>query len=124
MNEKVTTGLRIVFALFVLVFGLNKFLGFISFPPMEGDGQTLMNIYFSSGFLKIIGVLEIIGGISLLLNKYVPMALTFMTAIMFNAFIFHALHDMAGIGGSVLGMVLSLALVYAYKDKFGGLFSA
>ena len=40
---------------------------------------------------------------------------------MFNAAIFHALHDPANIMGAVIGMVLGLALAYAYKDKFSSL---
>ena len=124
MNSKVTMGLRVLFGVFCLIFGLNKFIGFIPFPEIPGDGGTLMGIYATSGFMKIIGVLEILGGLALLVNKYVPLSLTFMVAIMFNAFIFHALHDMAGIGGAVLGMVLGLLLVYANKDRFRDLLSA
>jgi len=59
-----------------------------------------------------------------MLNKYVPLSLTFTVAIMFNAFLFHALHDMAGIGGAVLGMILGLLLVYIHKDRFSDLLSA
>ena len=124
MNPKVAMGIRILFGVFCLVFGLNKFIGFLEFPPVPGDGGTLIGIYFTSGFMKIIGVLEILGGLALLLNKYVPLSLTFMVAIMFNAFLFHVLHDMAGIGGSALGMILGLLLVYIHKDRFSDLLSA
>ena len=124
MNPKITMGLRILFGVFCLVFGLNKFLGFMPFPAIPGDGGTLMGIYATSGFLKIIGVLEILGGLALLLNKFVPLALTILVAIMFNAFLFHALHDMANIGGAVLGLLLGLILVYANKNRFSDLLSA
>ena len=124
MNEKVLMGVRILLGLFMLVFGLNKFIGFLEFPPMEGDGATLMGIYFTSGFLKIIGVLEIVFGLALLLGKYVPLALTILTAIMFNAMLFHLLHDRAGVGGAAVGLLLCLAGVYGYRDRFKSLLSA
>jgi len=124
MNAKVVMGIRILFGVFCLVFGLNKFLGFMPFPPIPGDGGTLMTIYATSGFMKIIGVLEIIFGLALILGKFVPMALTVLGAIMFNAFLFHALHDIGNIAGAVLGCILSLVLVYAYKDRFSSIFSA
>ena len=124
MNDKVVMGVRILFGLFCLIFGLNKFMGFIPFPPIEGDGGTLMGIYATSGFFKLIGVLEILGGLALIINKYVPLSLTILIAIMFNALVFHALHDMGGIGGAVLGMVLGIILVIANKDKFKDLLSA
>ncbi|MFT6807608.1 MAG: putative oxidoreductase [Saprospiraceae bacterium] len=123
MNPKVVMGLRILFGIFVLIFGLNKFLGFMPFPPIPGDGGTLMGIYATSGFLKIIGILEILGGVALLLNKYVPLALTFMVAIVFNAFLFHALHDPANLTGAIVGLVLGLILVYANKGRFSSLLS-
>lgn len=124
MNDKVTMGLRILFGLMMLIFGINKFAHFLPMPAIEGDGGTLMAIYASSGFMTLIAVLEILIGIALLLGKYVPLAITFGVAIMFNAAVFHALHDMAGIGGAALGLILSLALVYAYKDRFSSLLSA
>ena len=124
MNTKVITGLRILFGLFVLIFGVNKFVGFMPMPEVAGDGGTLMKIYMTSGFFKIIGTLEILGGLALLTGKYVPLALTFLIAIMFNAMIFHALHDVANIGGALIGLGLGLALVYGYKDRFASLLSA
>lgn len=124
MNPKVITGARILFGLMCVIFGLNKFLNFMPFPPIPGDGGTLMGIYATSGFLKIIGVLEIIFGGALLANKFVPMALVWLVAIMFNAFLFHALHDMANIAGAVVGLGLSLFLVWAYKPRFLSILSA
>ena len=83
-----------------------------------------MGIYASSGFLKFIGVLEILGGLALVVNKFVPLALTFLVAIMFNALIFHLLHDMGGIGGAAVGLILSLILVFLHKGRFAELLRA
>ncbi|MEE9372936.1 MAG: DoxX family protein [Saprospiraceae bacterium] len=124
MNPKITMGIRILFGLLCLVFGLNKFLGFLEMPPISGDGGELMKIYFTSGFFKILGVLEILGGLALIAGKYVPLALTILLAIMVNAFIFHVLHNIGGIGAAALGLVLGLVLVYAYRDRFSSLLSA
>jgi len=93
-------------------------------PEVLGDGATLMGIYFSSGFMKIIGVLEILGGLALIINKYVPLALTVLVGIMFNALIYHILHDLANIGGAVIGLAMSLGLVFIYRDRFKSLLSA
>ena len=124
MNDKVVMGIRILFGIFCLFFGLNKFFNFMAFPDIPGDGGTLMGIYFTSGFLKLIGVLEAVFGLALILNKYVPLALTILIAIMFNAAIFHALHDLGNIAGALIGLVLGLVLVYAHKDRFKDLLSA
>ncbi len=124
MNPKVTMGLRVLFGLFMLIFGINKFAGFLEFPPIPGDGGELMRIYATSGFLKLIGVLEILAGLALLAGKYVPLALTFSIAIMFNAAVFHLIHAPEGVAGAIVGLVLGLVLVYANKDRFSSLLSA
>lgn len=102
---------------------LTKLTGFMEFPQIPGDEGELMRIYFTSGFLKITGVLEILGGVALLLNKYVPLAQTVLVAIIFNAVLFHAFHATSGIGGALVALVLGLVLVVANKDRFSGILS-
>lgn len=93
-------------------------LGFMPFPESPGDGGALMGIYATSGFMKVIGVLEILGGLALLPNEYLPLAWTFLVDIMLFAFLFLAPYDMTNIGGAVLGLVLGLLLVCANKGRF------
>ena len=124
MSSKVEMVLRILFALSLLVFGLNKFLYFIPSPPMDGTAAELMNIYVTSGFMKMIGGLEILAGISFLFNKFVPLSLTIMIAIIFNAVVFHLLHSMAGLVPAVVSLILLLLLVYYNKSRFTSLLSA
>jgi len=123
MNGKIIMGVRILFGIFCIIFGLNKFLNFLPMPPIAGDGGDLMNIYFSSGFMNLVGVLEVLGGLALLINKFVPLSLTILAAIMFNALVFHVLHDMGGIGGAAFGCILTSVLVYANRDRFSGILS-
>lgn len=110
--------LQFILGLFMVIIGLNKFLVYIEIPNPPGDGGNLMQIYIKSGFLKLVGVLEMMGGAALLTNKFVPVGLTLITAIMFNATVFHALHDMAGIGPAVICLLLGLILIYGNKDRF------
>ena len=118
MKTIVFVALRILLGLFMAVIGLNKFLVFIEIPNPPGDGGELMQIYIRSGFLNLIGILQLVSGLALLTNKFVPIALTIITAIMFNATIFHSLHDPLGIGGAAVCLVMSLALVYVNKERF------
>ncbi len=122
--DKLTLAIRVLLGLLMFVFGLNKFLDFM--PPLviPGDGGTLIGIYFASGFMKIIGSLEVVFGLALLLNKYVPLALTFLIAILFNATIFHMLHDLPNIAPAIGGLLMGLYLVYAHKVRFISLLSA
>ncbi len=124
MSPNVTNIIRIVFGVFCLVFGLNKFIGFIPLPPIEGDGGELMRIYAQSGFMKFIGILEIVFGLLLIIGKYIPLATTVLGAIMVNALVFHLLHDLGGAPGAIVGCMLTLAVTFGYREQFRGLFTA
>ncbi|MBO6517524.1 MAG: DoxX family protein [Bacteroidia bacterium] len=124
MNAKVTMVIRILLGVFMLTFGLNKFLHFIPFETPQGDMGTLMGVLGGSPFFTVIGVIEVVGGALLILGKYVPLAITFLTAVLFNATLFHLFFEPANVMGALVGLVLCLVLVYAYKDRFKELFSA
>lgn len=118
MKRKILNVLRILFGVFCIFFGVNKFAGLLEFPPIPGDGGILLGIYFSSGFLKIIGVLEILFGLTLVLRKYIQISLIVLMAIMINALIFHLLHDLNGVGGALVGCILGAAVVYGFRNRF------
>ena len=123
MNAKVAMVIRIIFGLTMVIFGLNKFLRFIPTPPLEGTAGELVNIYVTSGFMKLIGGLEVLGGLSLLVNKFVPLSLTILIAIMFNAVVFHTLHAPGGLMNAAVALILGLLLVYHNKSRFSSLLS-
>lgn len=113
---------RVLLGLFMMVIGTNKFFEFIPIPSPPGDGGDLMKIYMSSGFLRLIGVLEFIGGLGLVSDKFLPISLTLITAIMFNAFLFHVLHDLSGIGPAAICLILAVMLVFANSSRFDNYF--
>lgn len=110
--------------LFMIIIGFNKFLVSTEIPNPPGNGGTLMQIYINSGFLKIVGVQEIIGGIALFINRFVPIGLTLITAIMFNAMLIHALHDPSGIGPAAVCLLLSVIMIAIEKERFTRFFGA
>lgn len=122
MKLTVFKALQWLLGLFMVIIGLNKFLVYIEIPNPPGDGGTLMSIYISSGFLKLVGALELAGGLTLLVNKFVPIGLTLICAIMFNATMFHVLHDPVGIGPALVCFCLSLILIYDTKERFSKFF--
>lgn len=123
MKSQYTLIAQIFLGCFCLLFGLNKFFGFIVFPALPGDGGTLMKIYAHSGFLKIIGGIEILGGLLLIFGKFVPLSLVFMSAIFINATWFHYTYSKQHIAGALIGLVLTLVLMIIYRKKYSGLLS-
>jgi len=58
-----------------LVMGLNGFLHFIPFPPPPGIAGQFMGALYVSHYLWVIFAFQVISGVLLLANRYVPLAL-------------------------------------------------
>jgi uncharacterized membrane protein YphA (DoxX/SURF4 family) len=74
-----------------VVFGLNGFLHFIPAPPPPGIAGQFFGALYLSHYLIVIFLLQLIPGILLLVNLFVPLALTLLGPIIVNIFFFHAL---------------------------------
>ncbi len=122
MNSKVTMVLRIILAIPLLVFGLNKFLHFI---PMDAPPTgSFMDALIQTGYMMpLIAISEIIPGLLLLINKWVGLALVWLVPISVNIIIFHMKFDMSSIAPAALIAILNLVLIYAYWGKFKTLFN-
>lgn len=121
MNSKVFMVLRILLGLFVLVFGLNKFFNFIPMEAPTGDAGAYFGALISSKTLTLVAIVEIVAGISLIFNKYGALMALILMSVSVNAFLFHATLDPGGIGGAVVLLILNIAVLYGYKDKYAPL---
>ncbi len=121
MSKKVSTILRIVLGLIFVVFGANKFAGFLPEPELAGEAAEFMGALFKAGYFPILGVLEVFAGILLLTNKWVGFALVIASALVVNFLIFHIAHDIAGLPPAVLVTALTIALIYGNWGRFKSL---
>ncbi len=124
MNPKVTLLARILLAIIMLVFGVNKFANFLPPPELSEAGMAYFGAISSANVLTIVGILEIITGLAFLSGRYVALALVINAPIAFNAFLFHASLDVAGIGPSALWIVLVILLLFSNKEKYAELLKA
>lgn len=128
MNKNITLAIQILVGLAMAVFGANKIFHFFPEPKPEDNTMSeqmklLMDVLHSP-FMVVIGALELLGGLALLLRKFVPLALTILIAIMLNAVMLHVFYDPKNYLFSLIFLILCLVLVYGHKEKFKGLFSA
>jgi putative oxidoreductase len=75
---------RFLLGLIFLIFGLNGFLHFIPMPPPSGVAGQFFGALFVSNYLVPIFGLQVISGALLLVNRFVPLALTILAAIIVN----------------------------------------
>ncbi len=76
MNSTISKVLRYVLGVAMLIFGANKFVGFMPKPELSEKAGIFMGALADSGYIfPILGVFYIIIGLLLALNKAVPLAL-------------------------------------------------
>lgn len=123
MNSKVFMVLRILLGAFVLVFGVNKFADFLPMPELSGDASAYFGALKTSKTMLLVGIIEIVAGLTLILNKYGALLAIILMSVSVNAFLFHAVLDPGGIGGAAVLIILNIAVLYGYKDKYKELLS-
>ncbi len=107
---------RLLLGLVFLVFGLNGFLNFLPLPALTGLAGQFIDVLAASHFMVFVFTLEMLGGILLLVNRFVPLALVLLGPVVVSIFLFHALLDRAELGLAVLVVVLWV-IVAAHSRK-------
>jgi len=115
---------RFLLGLIFVVFGLNGFLHFIPMPPPSGIAGQFFGALFLSNYLVPIFALQLVSGVLLLVNRFVPLALTILAAIIVNILLFHLLMNPAGLGLAFLVTVLWSVVFASVRSAFAGIFQA
>ena len=119
-----TIVVRILLGLMFVVFGSNTFLNFIPMPPPPpGLAGDYFKVFAASGYIHVVGAVQLVSGLLLLIGRFVPLALTLLAAMIFNILVFHILMAPEGIAMGVIAAVLEIFLVWSYRDRFVGILS-
>jgi putative oxidoreductase len=107
-----------------LVMGLNGFLNFIPFPPPAGVAGQFMGALYVSHYLWVIFAFQVIAGVLLLLNRYVPLAVATLAPVIVNILVFHALMAPNGLPLALFVAVLWAVIFIDVRPAFSGLFQS
>jgi len=118
MNSKGFMILRILLGVFVIVFGLNKFLDFMPMPELSADAGAYFGALSSAKTITLVAVIEIVAGLALIFNKYGALLALILMSISINAVLFHLSLDPGGIGGAAVLLILNIAVLYGYKSSY------
>ena len=123
MNSTISTIVRYVLGLAMLVFGAIKFLQFMPAPELSEEAGAFMGALAGSGYIfQILGVVYLIIGLLLVLDKAVPFALAMLVPISINIVAFHLAYNPEGILFAAIIAVFNLYLMYANWGKYSELF--
>lgn len=116
---------RILLGLVFLVFGLNGFLNFIPAGPLPSGvaGQFISSLLVSH-FALLVAAIQLVGGVLLLVNRYVPLAITILGPVIVNILFYHLLMEPKGLAVAVPVAILWVILLVKNRQYFASLFVA
>jgi uncharacterized membrane protein YphA (DoxX/SURF4 family) len=114
---------RVLLGLMFAVFGSNAFLHFIPMPPMQGQAGAFIGALVSSGYIYVIALLQVFGGLLLLLGgRFVALGLTLLGPVIVNIVLYHIFLDTEGLPMAIGVSLAALFLLWVYRFKFPAIF--
>jgi hypothetical protein len=121
----IKTAVRLALGAIFTLFGLNGFLGFLSMPPPSGLAAAYLGGLGASGYMfPLIKGAEVLTGVLLLSNRFVPLALTVLAPIVVNIVAFHLFLAPSGLALPLLTAALGIYLAYTERAIFAPFFRA
>ena len=115
---------RYLLGVMFTVFGLNGFLHFLKQPPPTGVAAQFGGALYAAHYWEPVFALQLLGGLILLSNRYVPIGLVLLGPVIANILLYHVLMDPKGIAPGLVAFVLWLAVFYSVRSAFAGIFAA
>ncbi len=115
---------RTLLGLAFVVFGLNYFLGFIPQPTPPAEIIAFMVPFIGAKYMGLIKAIEIVAGLLLIGNRFVPLALTLLAPILVGITVFHISLAPAGLPLPLALVGLELVTAWFYRDAFAPMLRA
>lgn len=113
---------RILLGLTFLIFGLNGFLNFMHGQIPGGMAGTFLGVLIASHFVWFVSAVQVIAGVLLLVNRFVPLALALLAPVLYNILVFHITMQPSGLPPGLVATILWLILVWRLREYFAPLF--
>lgn len=112
---------RVLMGLIFVVMGLNGFLNFIPQPstPMPAKALAFIGALYSTGYM--VGVasgIQLVAGVLLIANRWVPLALTLAAPIIVNIMLLHVFLAPALIAPAIVVFLIEIYLAWTYRAAF------
>jgi uncharacterized membrane protein YphA (DoxX/SURF4 family) len=114
---------RILLGLVFLVLGLNGFRHFIPAPPPTGLAGAFSDVLFASHYSIFVFGVQVIAGVMLLTNQFVPLALAMLAPVIANILVFHITMLPSGLPPALFVTLLWIIIVLQFRSHFAPLFS-
>lgn len=114
---------RILLGLLFVFSGSFAFIPFTP-PPQPGLAGQFQDVFFASHWVKFVEVVQLIAGLLLLANRYVPLALVALAAVLANILFFHLSMQPQGIVPGLIATALWFLVAWWHRASFAPLLAA
>ena len=105
-------------AIFVFA-GSNHLFNFLGKQPLPpGPGGQLIGAMVETGYLNFIGVMEVIGGLLLLVNQFVPFGLAILGPLVVNILVLNALIMPKALPVAIVMAILWVLGAWPFRSLF------
>ena len=121
----IPTVARVLLGVVFFVFGLNGFLHFIPQTPPPAAALAFFGALFATGYmLPLVMGTELLAGVLLLANRFVPLALALIAPVVVNILAFHAALAPSGLLLALVVLALEVLLAWSYRAAFRSMLAA
>ena len=87
-------------------------------PPSPEESMGYWTALMATKTIKVVALVEIVSGLTLLLNKYAALMMIILMSVSVNAILYHLALDPASIGMAIGLLLLNILMLYNYKDSY------
>jgi uncharacterized membrane protein YphA (DoxX/SURF4 family) len=113
---------RVLLGLIFVTFGLNGFLHFLPMTLPPGPAGQFLTVVSETHYMVLVFLVQLISGLLLLVNRFVPLALTLLGPVLVNILLFHITMAPSGLPLPLITTVLWFIVFYTVRKAFAGLF--
>lgn len=114
---------RYLLGVIFVFFGSNLLFHFLPNPPIPPSPlASFTSALAESHFILVVGFFQVVPGILLLVNRYVPLALTILAAMIVNIDLTHILMAPSGLPLAAVITILWFLAFYRVRSAFYPLF--
>jgi len=113
---------RIFLGLIFVIVGLNGFLWFLKPPPLTGLPAEWQAVVTSSHFIWFTSGAQVLGGLLLVINRYVIFAMFMLAAILANILAYHITIMPATIPLAIVTLIIWFVVAWPLRAHFAPLF--